>query len=210
MDLLTALPPQLPLIIPSTTIREVRHRSLPLHNRLQQLVQDEDRSVWVWWNEECRDTATAAAGEEDEVVNDRNDRAIRETLRYYPEHIAQSVAAGPQLILLTDDKRNRELAASEDLVAVSTRDYVDGLQGDVRDRLVDLVAGGVDDLEPGERKSRRVYDDVSNERTAVADPKYLPQDMLNAGVKSGRFLQGYFNANQYNYLEVSYRYPLIR
>lgn len=74
MDLLTALPAQLPLIIPSTTIREVRHRSLPLHNRLQQLVQDEDRCVWVWWNEECRETATAAAEAEDEVVNDRNDR----------------------------------------------------------------------------------------------------------------------------------------
>ncbi len=172
MDLLTALPAQLPLIVPSTTIREVRHRSLPLHNRLQQLVQDEDRCVWVWWNEECRETATAAAEYEDEVVNDRNDRgelpplflkltpAIRQTLRFYPGHISQSVAAAPQLILLTDDKRNRELAAEEDLVAISTRDYVDGLKGDVRDRLVDLVAGGVDDLEPGERRSRRIYDDV--------------------------------------------------
>jgi exosome complex exonuclease DIS3/RRP44 len=71
------------------------------------------------------------------------------------------VATAPQLILPTDDKRNRELAAEEDLVAISTRDYVDGLKGDVRDRLVDLVAGGVDDLEPGERRSRRIYDDVS-------------------------------------------------
>jgi hypothetical protein len=28
----------------------------------------------VGWNEECRETATAAAEYEDEVVNDRNDR----------------------------------------------------------------------------------------------------------------------------------------
>ncbi|GMK57604.1 hypothetical protein CspeluHIS016_0404380 [Cutaneotrichosporon spelunceum] len=193
MDLLTALPAQLPLIVPSTTLREVRHRSLPLHNRLQQLVQDEDRCVWVWWNEECRETATVAADSEDEVVNDRNDRAIRETLRFYPEHIEKSVTAAPQLILLTDDKHNRELAAQEGLIAVSTRDYVDGLKGDVRDHLVDLVAGGVDVLEPGERRSRRVYDD------------YLPQDTLTAGVKSGRYVQGYFNANQYNYLEGTVR-----
>jgi exosome complex exonuclease DIS3/RRP44 len=74
MDLLTALPAELPIIIPSTTIRETRHRSLPLSNRLQQLVQDEDRCVCVWWNEERRETATAAVEEEDEVVNDRNDR----------------------------------------------------------------------------------------------------------------------------------------
>lgn len=74
MDLLTALPPELPIIVPSTVLREVRHRSLPLSNRLTQLVQDEERCVWVWWNEERRETATAAVEEEDEVVNDRNDR----------------------------------------------------------------------------------------------------------------------------------------
>lgn len=74
MDLLTALPADLPIIIPSTVIRETRHRSLPLSNRLQQLVMDDERSVWVWWNEERRETATAGMEDEDEVVNDRNDR----------------------------------------------------------------------------------------------------------------------------------------
>lgn len=76
MDLLSALPLALPIIIPSTTIRETRHRSLPLHNRLQQLVQDEERKVWVWWNEESRDTATFQEEREEgkEGPNDRNDR----------------------------------------------------------------------------------------------------------------------------------------
>lgn len=77
MDLLTALPADLPLLIPSTTIRETRHRSLPLHNRLQQLIQDEDRVVWVWWNEERRETATLPLeGEVDEGINDKNDRGL--------------------------------------------------------------------------------------------------------------------------------------
>lgn len=64
-------------------------------------------------------------------------------------------------MLLTDDKRNRELAQAEGLVAVSTRDYVDGLLPDERERLVDLVVGGVDETEPSERRARRIYDDVS-------------------------------------------------
>ena len=80
MDLLTALPPDLPIIIPSTVIRETRHRSLPLSNRLQQLVMDDERSVWVWWNEERRETATAGLENEDEVVNDRNDRGTLSSL----------------------------------------------------------------------------------------------------------------------------------
>lgn len=72
MDLLSSVPKNLPLIIPSTVIRETRHRSLPLYNRLQELVKDEDRLVWVWWNEERRETATV--GEEGETINDQNDR----------------------------------------------------------------------------------------------------------------------------------------
>jgi exosome complex exonuclease DIS3/RRP44 len=53
-------------------MQETRHRSLPIYNRLQQFVQDEERLVWVYWNEERRETATAR--EEGEGVNDRNDR----------------------------------------------------------------------------------------------------------------------------------------
>ncbi|EKC97971.1 nucleolar exosome component, involved in rRNA processing and RNA degradation, Dis3p [Trichosporon asahii var. asahii CBS 8904] len=116
-------------------------------------------------------------------------QSIRQTLHYYPQHLSSSSHNLPQLVLLTDDKRNRELAQAEALTAVFARDYVDGLQGEVRDKLVDLVVGGVDEMEPGERRSKRIYDD----------------ETLTAGVKSGRFLQGYFNANQYNYLEGTVR-----
>ena len=31
---------------------------MPLYNRLQSLLADEDRKVWVFWNEERRETAT--------------------------------------------------------------------------------------------------------------------------------------------------------
>jgi hypothetical protein len=39
-------------------LAETRHRSLPLYNRLQSLLADEDRKVWIFWNEERRETAT--------------------------------------------------------------------------------------------------------------------------------------------------------
>lgn len=95
MDLLVSLPTSLPLVVPSTTIRETRHRSLPLYNRLQQLIQDEARQVWVWWNEERRETATHQ--EEDEVtgiegINDRNDRGMSASsmLQSSPNAVQQS------------------------------------------------------------------------------------------------------------------------
>lgn len=174
MDLLAALPKTLPLIVPSTTIRETRHRSLPLYNRLQELVKDEDRIVWVWWNEERRETATVE--EQGESINDRNDRgqsespvrvvaaddiAIRNTLIFYAAHLTISASKPPQLIMLSDDKGNRALAEAEGLLAVSAREYVDGLVPTEREKLVDLVVGGVDALGDGERRGRRIYDEVS-------------------------------------------------
>lgn len=98
MDLLASLPQKLPLVIPSTTIRETRHRSLPLYNRLQQLIQEEDRCVWVWWNEERRETATFQ--EEDEVsgiegINDRNDRGEDALFLYASSRAVQYGAVYP-------------------------------------------------------------------------------------------------------------------
>ncbi|WVQ84127.1 hypothetical protein IAT38_006274 [Cryptococcus sp. DSM 104549] len=201
MDLLAALPPTLPLVIPSTTIRETRHRSLPLYNRLQQLIQDEDRCVWVWWNEERRETATVREEDSEkgkEVINDRNDRAIRQTLHFYADHLRESTPNPPLLVLLTDDAGNRALATKDGLSALSARDYVDGLEGDERNRLVDLVVGGVDEIVTSERRSKRIY------------PDYLPQDTLLAGVKTGRYHQGHFNANEYNYLEGTVTVPGLK
>ncbi|ODN80426.1 hypothetical protein, variant [Cryptococcus amylolentus CBS 6039] len=198
MDLLQSLPADLPLLIPSTTIRETRHRSLPLYNRLQQLIQDEDRIIWVWWNEERRETATVREvddGNVKEKINDRNDRAIRQTVSFYNEHLLHSTTSPPLLILLTDDAANRALAAEGGIHAVSAKEYVDGMETEERGKLVDLVVGGVDEVEAAEKRSKRVY------------PDYLPQDTLVAGVKTGRFQQGHFNANQYNYLEGTVNIP---
>ena len=213
MDLLISLPTSLPLVVPSTTIRETRHRSLPLYNRLQQLIQDDARQVWVWWNEERRETATHQEEDEEtgiEGINDRNDRAIRKTLHFYNEHLRSSVSSPPQLILLSDDRRNREIAQAEGLIAISTREYVDGLESEEREKLVDLVVGGVDEVAPSERRAKRIYQEVSLHQSLPlisADDQYLPQDVLTAGVKSGRYFQGHYVANQYNYLEVSSSFP---
>lgn len=62
--------------------------------------------------------------------------------------------------MLSDDRRNRELALTEGLLAISTREYVDGLVPTEREKLVDLVVGGVDALGDGDKRGRRIYDEV--------------------------------------------------
>lgn len=81
-----------PVIILQTVMEEVRHRSLPLYNRLKALIKSDDRNVWVFYNEfrsyvyhlilhvlevRLRDgiRETAIVREERETPNDRNDRS---------------------------------------------------------------------------------------------------------------------------------------
>jgi exosome complex exonuclease DIS3/RRP44 len=51
MDLLEAAAFAPPLILLQTVAEEVRHRSLPLHNRLRALAGADDRRVWSFYNE---------------------------------------------------------------------------------------------------------------------------------------------------------------
>jgi exosome complex exonuclease DIS3/RRP44 len=78
----------------------------------------------------------------------------------------RSTSSPPNLVLLTDDRRNRELAAADGIVGVSARAYVDGLEAGVREGVVDLVVGGVDEAQ-GEKRGRRVYDEVGDDPTLL-------------------------------------------
>lgn len=40
-----------PIILLQTVIEEVRHRSLPLYNRLKALIKAEEKPTWVFYNE---------------------------------------------------------------------------------------------------------------------------------------------------------------
>jgi exosome complex exonuclease DIS3/RRP44 len=81
-----------PIILLQTVIEEVRHRSLPPHNRLKVLIRMDDKRIWVFYNE-YRSLVlssqsifevniylyreTAVIREEGEIPNDRNDRFVR-------------------------------------------------------------------------------------------------------------------------------------
>jgi exosome complex exonuclease DIS3/RRP44 len=51
MDLLEHASFGADIIVLQTVLEEVRHRSLPLYNRLQSLLQEEERRIWLFYNE---------------------------------------------------------------------------------------------------------------------------------------------------------------
>ncbi|KIK69027.1 hypothetical protein GYMLUDRAFT_35068 [Collybiopsis luxurians FD-317 M1] len=191
-----------PMILLQTVIEEVRHRSLPLYNRLQALTKSEDKRIWVFYNEYRSETAIIR--EEGETPNDRNDRGIRTTTAWYNTHISltrppvrgKTQAPHPIVVLLTDDVANRQKAEQSGVTSISVRKYVESMKD--ANQLLDLLsADGTSEIEPTKAAVGR----------QVLYPNYLPTSTLIAGVKAGDLHQGHFNANQYNYLEGSVPVP---
>ncbi|KIL69155.1 hypothetical protein M378DRAFT_190389 [Amanita muscaria Koide BX008] len=202
MDLLESALFKPPVILLQTVLEEVRHRSLPLFNRLKALTKSDEKRVWVFYNEYRSETAVIR--EDNETPNDRNDRGIRTATSWYSAHLSlsqghirsSSQKKKPSVILLTEDAANRKKAETQGIVTMSVRHYVEGMKEDEKKpQLLDLLAAVSEEIEP-----TRASAAVTGAKSALY-PDYLPTATLLAGIKSGDLHQGHFNANQYNYLE---------
>jgi hypothetical protein len=99
--------------------------------------------------------------------------AIRLTLEFYQTHLnsispPRTTSTHPSLVLLTDDRGNREQAVKAGFNALSTREYVDGMTDELtKVRLGDLVAvkygpeGGDQSSRSAGSSKRKLYPEVS-------------------------------------------------
>ncbi|KAH9043000.1 RNB-domain-containing protein [Lactarius hengduanensis] len=185
-----------PIILLQTVLEEVRHRSLPLFNRLKALMKMDEKRTWIFYNEFRSETAVVR--EVGETPNDRNDRAIRVGTAWYNSHIfltrppirGQPKPTLPTIVLLTEDADNRRKAEKDSIPCYSVRQYLEGMPESTQ--LMDLLSAGSDSIEPAIAAGRPpLYSE------------YLPTGALTAGVKAGQLHQGHFNASQFNFLEGS-------
>ena len=102
------------VIVPETVLIETKANSLSVYNRLVVLLRDDSRCFVAYANEHCRDTFVRKLPKES--TNDRNDRAIRRTARWYADRLEPEGLA--RVLLLTNDRACRELAKEEGLQAL--------------------------------------------------------------------------------------------
>ena len=121
------------VIVPQTVVQEVKHRSLPVYQKLRDLIDTPNKHFFVFCNEhhpECY-----IEREEKESANDRNDRAIRIATWWYNQHFR----SGDQgIVLITNDRMNKEKATDMDLQAYTMIEYVSSLKNSPG--LLDIVA----------------------------------------------------------------------
>ncbi|KAF5909272.1 exosome complex exonuclease RRP44, partial [Clarias magur] len=175
------------VIILQTVLQEVRHRSAPVYKRIKDAIHDKEKHFYTFTNEHHRETFVER--EQGESANDRNDRAIRVSAKWYSEHLSKSPGSAElKVVLLTNDRANKEKAEQIGVVAYKCEEYIKSLIGNPE--LVDRLALTSDD-----------QNEISGSK--VLFPEHLPLSKIQAGIKSGTFLQGSFRANTDNYLEAT-------
>ncbi|GCC23931.1 exosome complex exonuclease RRP44 [Chiloscyllium punctatum] len=176
------------VVILQTVLQEVRHRSAPVYKRIKDVINNPEKHFYTFTNEHHKDTYIEQ--EQGESANDRNDRAIRIAVKWYNEHLKKSHNNTLQLqvVLITNDRKNKERAVEDGLVAFTCDEYVKSLVGnpELVDRLA-CVSDTANDIESGKLIFR----------------EHLPLSKIQQGLKSHHFLQGTFRANRDNYLEAT-------
>uniref|UniRef100_A0A8D0AMD1 Protein DIS3 homolog n=1 Tax=Sander lucioperca TaxID=283035 RepID=A0A8D0AMD1_SANLU len=169
------------VIILQTVLQEVRHRSAPVYKRLKDMIHEKEKFFYAFTNEHHRETFIER--EPGESANDRNDRAIRVAAQWYSQHLktSESDADGLKVVLLTNDQGNKQKAEESGLLVYKCEEYIKSLIGNPE--LVDRLALSNDDK--------------------VLFPEHLPLSRIQAGIKSGAFVQGTFRASRDNYLEAT-------
>jgi exosome complex exonuclease DIS3/RRP44 len=181
------------VIVPQVVLEEVRNRSLPVYNRLRNLTKaaGEEKRFYAFHNEFHRDTHIERA--KNESINDKNDRAIRRVCQWYSEHLESTITSKkdiPGIVLISNDKANREQALQEGVTSLSLIMYLKEFPNE--DELLDLA--------PSE--------DVSLDRDAKSlYPAYYPTSRLLGGIKAGTLHQGILSISQFNFLEASVNTP---
>ncbi|CAM9132050.1 unnamed protein product, partial [Heterosigma akashiwo] len=167
------------VVILQTVFEEVRHNNLALARRLRQLMLGESRPFVFFANEHhCQACQHLRLGLS---PNDRNDRAIRVATAWF----AEQVGGAGRVLLLTNDRLNREAAGKEGLAAHTVQAYVKKELAPRYPELEDLLArpeeeeGGGGGGGGGRRRRRQAL-----------YPAHLPMSELARGVQSGKYFQG--------------------
>ncbi len=171
---------------------QVKHRHLGMYNRLRTLISNPSKKFYVFSNELHRDTFIERQA--NETANDKNDRAIRTAAKWYKSHLAKHLKGKekPEVVLVTNDMKNKEKAVNEGILSYTIHDYVKSMKN--RPSLLDSLAGPAPNSEEAEPKN-------SQGKSKFSFPEHLHLSTIQSGIKSGKYEQGIYQGSRENYLE---------
>ncbi|CEP19826.1 hypothetical protein [Parasitella parasitica] len=171
------------VIVLQTVREEIRHLSLPVYNRLNTILADKTKRFYMFANEHQRDTFIEKL--KGETPNDRNDRAIRVATKWFMDHLkANSSGEDIDVIMLSDDRGNREKAKTTGIKSCGVTEYVESIKD--TPELLDMVSAPK--AAAGEK---------------VVYEEHLSPAQIQNGIKKGTLIQAPFNVSVHNVQEAT-------
>eukprot|EP00040_Diaphanoeca_grandis_P015316 m.77993 g.77993 ORF g.77993 m.77993 type:complete len:1019 (+) comp25067_c0_seq1:139-3195(+) len=175
------------IVLLSTVLDEVKHRSMAVYTRARALVDNPEKRCYVFSNEYFKPTFIEK--KDDESINDRNDRAIRVAAHWYATHVntsdtdaATSVDTPSNVVMLSNDVANLAFAKKEGLTSSNMRDYV--VQILKSPELEDLLALDAHDTSATTTLSSTLF------------TPHISMSAIQVGIKSKSLHQGVFHASR--------------
>lgn len=182
-------------VLLETVLSETKKNNLGLYNRLVLLMRDDKRCFVAFANEHHRETFREQ--DPNETPNDYNDRLIREAAAWFKLQVEGEGIA--RVVLVTNDRKNRDLAIKAGLHAVTIHSYVASLKGS-HPNLVEMLAGKDNEDDSADDTDRDGASTVSGRLSGPRDAKFaahLSEPEINRRLKTGAVLQGTFRASPY-------------
>jgi exosome complex exonuclease DIS3/RRP44 len=146
------------LVVCSTVLEEVRNRSRNAYERLRELIKQKEKRFFVFSNEFHRECFVGQK-KKGESMNDRNDRAIREVVKFYERVVGltnhstsnqtqinnDNTNKAAKVVLISDDRGNVLKAKEENLNAMSVRELINKEFAKDFPELVDLCSARTDE-----------------------------------------------------------------
>lgn len=113
-------------------------------------------------------------------------------MKWYNTHLSKSlkkVKDAPRVLLVTNDRANKEKALEADVEACTVYEYVRSLTD--HPSLLDCLSGSSVDTDGEEKLTKR----------KISFPEHLPLSAIQSGMRSGRYIQGAFQGSRENFLE---------
>lgn len=172
------------VIILQTVLEEVKHQNTAVYQRLLEIIGNTSRNFYSFVNEHHKETYVER--NPGEKQNDRNDRAIRKAVSWYRSHLSIENVSDqfPEIILITDDEKNRKFAQEEGIICCSAQDYVENVNG--FPGLSDKLSKNV------------IPESCSKDALYTA---HLTPSQIQFGLKNNSLHQGVFYASRDNFLE---------
>ncbi|XP_031571497.1 DIS3-like exonuclease 1 [Actinia tenebrosa] len=171
-----------------TVINHLQHHgSRKLVNRIKELTKDKRHGCVIFSNEFCKGAYTKRlAGE---TLQEWQQRNIFSGAKWYYNHLKDRIP----IVMVTNDRQSIDLFSNQILgvFVLSLKDYLNDFYSGHRTilDLYDSLRAVID-----EEKSDQQVSDLDAKNYV----EYLPLDVLEAGIKSGRYYQGCLNVNKHN------------